>query len=58
MTTTTESLLSPYRLGALGLPNRVVMAPMTRYRAAEDGTPPPLVAEYCARPTRHLTKTA
>ncbi|MFJ9773658.1 alkene reductase [Kitasatospora sp. NPDC101157] len=49
MTTTTESLLSPYRLGEFTLPNRVVMAPMTRYRAAEDGTPLPLVAEYYAQ---------
>ncbi|MFE4393251.1 MULTISPECIES: alkene reductase [Streptomycetaceae] len=48
-TTATASLLTPYRLGALDLPNRVVMAPMTRYRAAEDGTPLPVVAEYYAQ---------
>ncbi|MET8544039.1 alkene reductase [Kitasatospora sp. NPDC004799] len=50
MTTTTISpLLTPYRLGRLDLPNRVVMAPMTRYRAAEDGTPLPVVAEHYAQ---------
>ncbi|NBM20754.1 alkene reductase [Streptomyces sp. GC420] len=46
---TNAALLSPYSLGALHLPNRVVMAPMTRYRAAEDGTPLPLVAEHYAQ---------
>ncbi|MBV6698059.1 alkene reductase [Kitasatospora aureofaciens] len=48
-TATTSPLLTPYRLGALDLPNRVVMAPMTRYRAAEDGTPLPVVAEHYAQ---------
>lgn len=43
------TLLSPYSLGPLRLPNRMVMAPMTRYRAAEDGTPLPVVAEYYAQ---------
>ncbi|WP_106252281.1 alkene reductase [Allonocardiopsis opalescens] len=42
-------LLEPYRLGPLALRNRMVMAPMTRYRAEEDGTPGPLVAEYYAQ---------
>lgn len=38
-------LLEPYRLGALTLPNRMVMAPLTRNRAP-GGTPNALMAEY------------
>jgi N-ethylmaleimide reductase len=44
-----DLLLSPYSRGRLDLPNRLVMAPMTRYRAAEDGTPLPIVAEHYAQ---------
>jgi N-ethylmaleimide reductase len=32
---TNISLLSPYKLGHLKLPNRIVMAPLTRNRAGE-----------------------
>lgn len=32
-------LFEPARLGPLELPNRLVMAPMTRNRAAADGVP-------------------
>jgi|HubBroStandDraft_3_1064219.scaffolds.fasta_scaffold00105_2 N-ethylmaleimide reductase len=39
-------LLSPVQLGALRLPNRVVMAPMTRTRAGEGNVPTPLNATY------------
>ncbi|WP_428609447.1 alkene reductase [Sedimenticola sp.] len=39
-------LFSPYRLGDLLLSNRVVMAPLTRSRAAAEGVPTPLMAEY------------
>ncbi|MGI8330263.1 alkene reductase [Actinomadura scrupuli] len=42
-------LFRPTRLGALTVPNRFAMAPMTRSRAAEDGTPTPLMAEYYAQ---------
>ncbi|TDC93307.1 alkene reductase [Nonomuraea deserti] len=45
----TDLLLKSYRLGRLTLPNRMVMAPMTRFRAHEDGTPQPIVAEYYAQ---------
>jgi N-ethylmaleimide reductase len=41
-----EHLLAPVRLGRLALKNRMVMAPMTRSRAAFDGTPGELAAEY------------
>ena len=44
-----EAVLSPYKLGDLELPNRIVMAPLTRNRAAEDGVPTPLMAEYYAQ---------
>ncbi|MFH8620195.1 alkene reductase [Streptomyces sp. NPDC017979] len=40
------ALFQPVRLGALTLANRMVMAPMTRARAHEDGTPSALMAEY------------
>jgi N-ethylmaleimide reductase len=45
----TSPLLAPYSAGALRLPNRLVMAPMTRFRAHEDGTPLPVVADYYAQ---------
>ncbi|MFJ6621340.1 alkene reductase [Kitasatospora sp. NPDC091335] len=44
-----RDLFEPARLGPLDLPNRLVMAPMTRNRAAADGTPPPIMAEYYAQ---------
>ncbi|MDT0541261.1 alkene reductase [Streptomyces lonegramiae] len=47
--TVTSPLLTPYTSAALRLPNRLVMAPMTRFRAKEDGTPLPVVAEYYAQ---------
>ncbi|QFU86215.1 alkene reductase [Amycolatopsis sp. YIM 10] len=47
----TESpLLRPYRNGALALPNRVAMAPMTRGRADDTtGVPHPLTSLYYAQ---------
>ncbi|NUR39185.1 MAG: alkene reductase [Streptomyces sp.] len=42
-------ILEPTALGRLALPNRLVMAPMTRNRAAADGTPTSLMAEYYAQ---------
>ena len=41
-----DSLLQPFRLGDLTLPNRVVMAPLTRGRAGQERIPNPLMAEY------------
>lgn len=43
------TLLSSYRLGELALPNRVVMAPMTRGRATADGHATPSMATYYAQ---------
>ncbi|MFJ3161216.1 alkene reductase [Streptomyces kanasensis] len=42
-------LLEPARLGPLHLPNRLVMAPLTRNRAGADGVPQPLMATYYAQ---------
>jgi N-ethylmaleimide reductase len=41
-----SNLYSPFRVGPLTLPNRLVMAPMTRGRAAADGTPVDAMARY------------
>lgn len=48
-TDTAPDLFQPARLGALALPNRVVMAPMTRSRADSAGVQTPLAAEYYAQ---------
>ena len=45
-----QPLMKPYTLGDLPLPNRVVMAPMTRSRADNaDNAPTDLIAEYYAQ---------
>jgi N-ethylmaleimide reductase len=41
-----EILFTPVRAGALAMPNRIVMAPMTRNRAGKGHVPTPTVAEY------------
>jgi NADPH2 dehydrogenase/N-ethylmaleimide reductase len=41
-----HSLFQPLTLGDLALRNRIVMAPMTRNRAAPDGVPTPMMAEH------------
>jgi 2,4-dienoyl-CoA reductase-like NADH-dependent reductase (Old Yellow Enzyme family) len=43
------TLFSPLLAGDLELPNRLVMAPMTRLRADEDGVPTGLIAEHYAQ---------
>ncbi|WP_371101999.1 alkene reductase [Streptomyces sp. PU_AKi4] len=47
--THTPALFEPARLGPLALPNRLLMAPLTRNRAAADGTPTELMAAYYAQ---------
>ncbi len=42
-------ILSPFKLGPLQLPNRAVMAPMTRNRAGHGNVPGPLNATYYAQ---------
>src|ERR1700731_4026938 len=44
--TTPSKLLEPYKLGPITLPNRLVMAPLTRNRAVEGRVPSPLAVEY------------
>src|ERR1700692_941062 len=43
---TPTKLFEPYRLGPLTLPNRLVMAPLTRNRAVAGLVPSPLAIEY------------
>src|SRR6202171_1991363 len=40
------SWTDPIRIGALNLPNRVLMAPLTRSRATKDRIPTDLMLEY------------
>ena len=42
-------LFTPIRLGGLELPNRIVMAPLTRNRAGPDNVPQPINATYYAQ---------
>jgi N-ethylmaleimide reductase len=44
-----DELWNPVRIGALELPHRLGMAPMTRDRSAYDGTPSELNVEYYAQ---------
>ena len=44
-----SSLLSPVQIGAWELPNRVIMAPLTRIRASEGRVPNAMMAEYYAQ---------
>ena len=47
--TLSETLFTPLRLGAIELPHRVIMAPLTRMRAGEGEVPTALNAEYYAQ---------
>lgn len=42
-------MFTQFKLGALALPSRIVMPPMTRSRAAQGGVPTILMAEYYAQ---------
>ena len=46
--TTTETLFTPTRQGAIDVKNRIAMAPLTRSRAGMGGVPPALAARYHA----------
>ena len=49
--TATPTPFDPVRIGAWDLPNRLVMAPLTRNRALPDGdVPGPLAVDYLAKP--------
>jgi 2,4-dienoyl-CoA reductase-like NADH-dependent reductase (Old Yellow Enzyme family) len=41
-----SKLFEPIQVGALTLPNRIIMAPLTRLRGTVDHLPTPLMAEY------------
>jgi len=43
------TLFDPIQLGALALPNRVLMAPLTRARGTRDHVPTPIMAQYYAQ---------
>jgi N-ethylmaleimide reductase len=45
---TLDRLFSPLKVGSLELPNRIVMAPLTRGRAGAEGTPNDMMVEYYA----------
>ena len=45
----TPNLLDPLQVGDLLLPNRVIMAPLTRLRGTVDHIPTPIIAEYYAQ---------
>ena len=47
--TVEPTLFTPFRLGSLELPNRVVMAPMTRNRAGAGCAPEEINAAYYAQ---------
>src|SRR6202047_3756362 len=44
--TTPSKLFEPFQLGPITLPNRLVMAPLTRNRAVDGLVPSPLAVEY------------
>lgn len=44
-----SNLFSPLRIGRINVPNRLIMAPMTRSRANDSGVPTPLVSTYYAQ---------
>ncbi|QCO55919.1 alkene reductase [Pseudorhodobacter turbinis] len=44
--TCTKTLLNPVQMGILSLPNRVLMAPLTRNRAGSDGVPKDMAQTY------------
>ena len=44
-----DSLFQPLTLGSLDLPNRIIMAPLTRGRASEANVPQPVMGTYYAQ---------
>ena len=40
------TLFDPVEMGALSLPNRIIMAPLTRGRSTREAVPTPIMAEY------------
>jgi N-ethylmaleimide reductase len=48
-TMTRDALFTPFTLGSLTVPNRLVLAPMTRSRALAGNVPNPVAAQYYAQ---------
>jgi NADPH2 dehydrogenase len=48
----TPKLFQPIRVGSLDLKHRVVMAPMTRFRATKEHVPTDLMVEYYSQRSR------
>ena len=48
-----NSLWTPHVVGAMSLPHRLIMAPMTRDRSTQEGVPTELNAEYYAQRASH-----
>jgi NADPH2 dehydrogenase len=46
MTVTTPKLFTPAKVGDVTLQHRIVMAPLTRYRATKEHVPTDLMIEY------------
>lgn len=44
-----DALFQPLRIGTLDIPNRIVMAPLTRARASADNIPQPVQGDYYAQ---------
>src|SRR5271170_3599953 len=44
-----DSFFTPLQLGAIQIPNRIIMAPLTRMRAGADNVPTAMNAEYYAQ---------
>ncbi|KAH9883454.1 hypothetical protein F4778DRAFT_660870 [Xylariomycetidae sp. FL2044] len=42
-------LFTPFKIGPVNLDHRVVMAPLTRFRATKEGVPTPVMAQYYAQ---------
>ena len=42
----TQALLTPFKLGPIELPNRIIMAPLSRMRSLLGNVPGPLNATY------------
>jgi len=49
MNNQSPNLYSPVKLGSLDLPNRILMAPLTRARTEHEHIPTELMAEYYAQ---------
>lgn len=52
-----SKLFEPLKIGSLNLSNRIVMAPLTRFRAEDDHTIMPIAAEYYAQRARAVPGT-